>query len=181
MWSGLKDVNKLLKLVPYNTKLVVQKQKMFKDAIQATKEKLATLKTAAQQANEQLVNGEITCQQYDALQCEIAETEQNLKSLQDQAVTTNATLAKIDEAGAKLQNIGSSLKNVGKKKDPANMDGNTKIYLENQDTAEARVQKYIPAFSMPIFERRRRSRLILCTLKDGWDSLHRMSAALHYR
>ena len=40
---------------------------MLKDAIEATKEKLATLKTAAQQANEQLANGEIT-QQYDALQ-----------------------------------------------------------------------------------------------------------------
>ena len=50
--SGLKDVNKLLKLDPSNTELVVQKQKMLKDAIEATKEKLATLKTAAQQANE---------------------------------------------------------------------------------------------------------------------------------
>ena len=47
--------------------VVVQKQKMLKDAIEATKEKLATLKTAAQQANEQLANGEITQQQYDAL------------------------------------------------------------------------------------------------------------------
>ena len=54
-------------------------------------------------------------QQYDALQREIVETEQNLRSLQDQAVTTNATLAKIDEAGEKLQNIGSSVENVGKK------------------------------------------------------------------
>ena len=88
---------------------------MLKDAIEATKEKLATLKTAAQQANEQLANGEITQQQYDALQREIVETEQNLRSLQDQAATTNATLAKIDEAGEKLQNIGSSVENVGKK------------------------------------------------------------------
>ena len=110
--SGLKDVNKLLKLDPSNTELVVQKQKMLKEA---TKEKLATLKTAAQQANEQLANGEITQQQYDALQREIVETEQNLRSLQDQAATTNATLAKIDEAGEKLQNIGSSVENVGKK------------------------------------------------------------------
>ena len=39
--SGLKDVNKLLKLDPSNTELVVQKQKMLKDAIEATKEKLA--------------------------------------------------------------------------------------------------------------------------------------------
>lgn len=34
--SGLKDVNKLLKLDPSNTELVVQKQKMLKDAIEAT-------------------------------------------------------------------------------------------------------------------------------------------------
>ena len=61
--------------------------------------------TAAQQANEQLANGEITQQQYDVLQREIVETEQNLRSLQDQAATTNATLAKIDEAGEKLQSI----------------------------------------------------------------------------
>ena len=33
--SGLKDVNKLLKLDPSNTELVVQKQKMLKDAIEA--------------------------------------------------------------------------------------------------------------------------------------------------
>lgn len=87
----------------------------WKDAIEATKEKLATLKTASQQANEQLANGEITQQQYAALQREIVETEQNLRSLQDQAATTNATLAKIDEAGEKLQNIGSYVENVGKK------------------------------------------------------------------
>lgn len=58
--SGRKDVNKLLKLDPSNTEPVIQKQKMPKDAIQATKEKLATLKNAAQQANEQFANGEIT-------------------------------------------------------------------------------------------------------------------------
>ena len=36
MQSGLKNVNKPLKLDPSNTELVVQKQKMLKDAIQAT-------------------------------------------------------------------------------------------------------------------------------------------------
>ena len=34
--SGLKDVNKLLKLDPSNTELVVRKQKMLKDAIELT-------------------------------------------------------------------------------------------------------------------------------------------------
>ena len=41
--AGLKDVNKLLKLDPSNTEAVTQKQKMLKEAIEATKEKLTTL------------------------------------------------------------------------------------------------------------------------------------------
>lgn len=33
MQSGLKDVNKLLKLAPSNTELVIQKQKMLKECL----------------------------------------------------------------------------------------------------------------------------------------------------
>ena len=47
----LKDIDKLLKLDPGNTKLLAQKQKLLADAVGETKEKLATLKTAAEQAN----------------------------------------------------------------------------------------------------------------------------------
>ena len=56
--SGLKDVNKLLKLDPSNTELVVQKQKMLKDAIEATKEKLATLKTGSRMTRQ---SGQRSC------------------------------------------------------------------------------------------------------------------------
>ena len=42
--SSLKDVNRLLKLDPKNTELLSQKQKLLKDAIGATKEKLDSLK-----------------------------------------------------------------------------------------------------------------------------------------
>lgn len=66
--TALKDVEKLLKLDPHNTELLSQKQKLLTQAIGETKEKLATLKTAAEQANEQLQKGEITQEQYDALQ-----------------------------------------------------------------------------------------------------------------
>ena len=65
--TQLKDVEKLLKLDPKNTELLSQKQKLLADSISATKEKLATLKTAAEQANTALANGEITQQQYDCL------------------------------------------------------------------------------------------------------------------
>ena len=47
----LKDVDKLLKLDPGNTELLAQKQKLLADAVGETKEKLSTLKTAAEQAN----------------------------------------------------------------------------------------------------------------------------------
>lgn len=52
--SALKDVERLLKLDPHNTELLAQKQKLLTQAIGETKEKLSTLKTAAEQAYEQL-------------------------------------------------------------------------------------------------------------------------------
>ena len=79
--TQLKDVQKLLKLDPTNTELLSQKHKLLADAVSATKEKLEVLKTAAEQANTALANGEISQQQYDALQREIIETENELKRL----------------------------------------------------------------------------------------------------
>ena len=113
--SALKDVEKLLKLDPTNTTLLAQKQKLLTQAIGETKEKLATLKTAAQQANEQLQKGEITQEQYDALQREIAETEAQLQKLESQASKTNQTLSKIGEVGSKVESFGNGVTNVGKK------------------------------------------------------------------
>ena len=68
-------MEKLLKLDPGNTELLAQKHKLLGDAVAETKEKLATLKTAAEQANEALARGDISQEQYDALQREIVETE----------------------------------------------------------------------------------------------------------
>ncbi len=113
--SQLKDVNNLLKLDPTNTTLLTQKQKLLTEAISETKEKLTTLKTAAEQANEQLQNGEITQEQYDALQREIVDTEEKLKSLADQAAESNAALVKIGEAGETLESVGDSISGVGTK------------------------------------------------------------------
>ena len=107
--TQLKDVEKLLKLDPSNTELVRQKQKLLADAIKETKDKLTNLKTAAEQANEQLQKGEITQEQYDALQREIQETEQ----LESQASSTNATLAKIEEVGTRFQQVGEKITSVG--------------------------------------------------------------------
>lgn len=79
--SALKDVNRLLKLDPSNTELLSQKQRLLKDAIAATKEKLDSLKVAQEQAKQQLENGELGQDKYDALQREIVETEEELRRL----------------------------------------------------------------------------------------------------
>ena len=72
--SNLKDINKLLKLDPSNTELLVQKQKNLESAISGTKSRLEELKNAQAGVKEGTA-------EWDALQREIIATEQNLKGL----------------------------------------------------------------------------------------------------
>lgn len=113
--AQLKDVEKLLKLDPGNTELLAQKQKLLSDAVSETKEKLTTLKTAAEQANTALANGDISQEQYDALQREIIETEQELKKLEEQAKQSDAALQKIAANGEKLKTVGDNISSAGQK------------------------------------------------------------------
>nr|DAW29165.1 MAG TPA: minor tail protein [Caudoviricetes sp.] len=111
----LKDVDKLLKLDPGNTELLAQKHKLLAEAVGETKEKLATLKTAAEQAGTALANGEISQEQYDALQREIIETEQDLKNLETQANQSATAMQKIAATGESLKTTGDNISNAGKK------------------------------------------------------------------
>ena len=113
--SQLKDIEKLLKLDPGNTELLAQKHKLLGQAVEETKNKLQTLKTAQEQANEALKNGSITQEQYDGLQREIVETEQELKRLEEQANQSATALQKISATGEKLQTVGSNIESAGKK------------------------------------------------------------------
>ena len=119
--SQLKDVNRLLKLDPGNTELITQKQRALKDAIGATSEKLETLKQAQEQAKQQLENGDLGQDKYDALQREIIETEQELRRLQEEAASTSVALSKIDQAGKKMEAFGDSVTSAGQKIMPASM------------------------------------------------------------
>lgn len=113
--SQLKDVEKLLKLDPGNTELLSQKQKLLAQAVSETKEKLETLKIAAEQANTALANGEISQSQYDALQREIVETEQELKRLEEQANQSATAMQKIAATGEQLKDVGGNIESAGKK------------------------------------------------------------------
>ena len=117
--AQLKDVEKLLKLDPGNTELLAQKQKLLSSAVSETKEKLTTLKTAAEQANQALANGDISKEQYDALQREIIETEEDLKKLETQANQSATAVQKIATAGENLKSAGDKVSSTGEKLLPA--------------------------------------------------------------
>ena len=110
--SQLKDVDKLLKLDPGNTELLAQKHRLLGDAVKETKEKLETLKTAAEQADEALKNGTITQEQYNGLQREIAETEAKLKSLEEQANQSATAFRSIAAKGEKLKTVGERVRQL---------------------------------------------------------------------
>lgn len=101
--AQLKDVERLLKLDPTNTKLLEQRQRLLADAVGETRKKLDALKQAEKQVQEQFKKGEVSQQQYDGLQREIAATEHVLRSLETQAYKSNSAVAKIGDAAGKVK------------------------------------------------------------------------------
>lgn len=113
--SELREVERLLKLDPGNTELLAQKQKLLTDAVAGTKEKLETLKVAAQQAQEQLAKGEISEEQFRALEREVIKTEQALKKLEDQSKQFGSVLSQeLKKAGQDMKDFGGKVTGVGK-------------------------------------------------------------------
>ena len=109
---SLKDVEKLLKLDPTNTQLLEQRQRLLGDAIGDTEKRLKVLKEADKQAKAQLEAGTLGQDKYDALQREIIETEQNLKSLQEQAKKTSGINQKLTQFGAAATSASEKTKTL---------------------------------------------------------------------
>ena len=105
--SELKEVNKQLKFDPSNTELLAQKQKLLGDAISTSKEKLETLKQAETKARQEFEKGEISEEQYRALQREISATEGKLKGLEEQAKKVNGALTE-KQALNNLKDMGKA-------------------------------------------------------------------------
>lgn len=104
--SKLKDVNKLLKLDPGNTELLTQKQKLLKDSISRTSERLKTLRSVQKQS--------LKPDEWDALQREIVETEQELKSLKTEYQKFGTVSAqKLKATGSQLQKTGKNVTKFG--------------------------------------------------------------------
>ena len=110
--NNLKDINKLLKLDPGNTELLTQKQQNLQKAISGTKDRLQQLKDA----QGQVAKG---TQEWDALQREIIDTEQQLKSLEKEYRNFGSVaLQQISAVGQKLQEAGGKLTALGQKLTP---------------------------------------------------------------
>ena len=110
--SDLNEINRLLKLDPKNVTLLAQKQKALTKAVEDTKTKLNTLRTAAEQAATALEEGTVTADQYDALQREIIRTTQNLEDLERQARTASRQL---DGVGVSAEEVSSKAKDLSDK------------------------------------------------------------------
>ena len=109
--TALRDVNKLLKFNPGNTELLVQKQRNLKKAINETKDRLKELRKAAENTTPEQIGQE----KYDALQREIIDTENKLKSLTKEMHSFGSVSGqKLQAVGASMKELGGKIQNVGK-------------------------------------------------------------------
>jgi len=104
--SDLKSLNQALKLDPKNTDLLAQKQDVLKRNIQATTEKLNTLKEAQKQMGSY---SKLTDEQkaaYTRLSGEIAKSENALKGMRKELqVLPGISLGKLEEGLKKVGNV----------------------------------------------------------------------------
>ena len=105
--AALSDVNKLLKMDPSNITLLTEKQKDLKSAIDATKDRLKTLKSVQTDS--------LSPEAYDALQREIISTEQELDKLKKAYKGFGSVSGQVIKvAGEKIKETGKKIADVGK-------------------------------------------------------------------
>ena len=83
--SQLKDVERLLRLDPTNTELLAQKQRLLKQAVGETKDKLDTLKKASEDAAKTKDKYDAWKAKYDPIKQKIDETTDKLKKLKEKS------------------------------------------------------------------------------------------------
>lgn len=114
--TQLKDVNKLLKLDPTNTELLRQKHQLLGKAVDDSKKRLDELNKALA-AMEASPDADKTIEQQNALKREIIETEQALKSYEDELSKSNVALQVIagtsKEVAEKTKALSAAAAGVG--------------------------------------------------------------------
>lgn len=111
--GDLKALNQALKLDPKNTELLAQKQDVLRRNIQATAEKLNTLKEAQRQMGDYNKLTDEQKESYNQLSLEIAKSEKALKSMNDELKNTHKHDFSQLQAG--LKKVGEVAVDVSKK------------------------------------------------------------------
>lgn len=114
---SLREVNNLLKFNPSSTSLLTQKQKLLTTAIEGTKQKITTLKTAREQLASK--GKKMTAderKQLATIDRAIIEQENLLKNYQRQLATVSSTgIIKLQALGQSFKAVGDKMVAMGKK------------------------------------------------------------------
>ena len=100
--SELKQVDKLLKFDSGNVTLCAQKQDLLTEAVAATEEKLHILEDAEKQVQEQFARGEVSKEQYRALQREIEKTKNDLGKYETELEEAKKASSQLDQTADEL-------------------------------------------------------------------------------
>ena len=109
--KDLRELNKALKLDPKNTETVALKQKLLRDNIEATKERLEKLKTAQKQMGDYNSLTEEQKEQYKNLSIEIAKSEANLKKMNNELEQTDS--GDLSSVNNEMEKVGHTAIKVG--------------------------------------------------------------------
>ena len=140
---SLKDVDRLLKIDPKNTELLSQKQKLLGQAVDDTKKKLESLKTASEQAAKTAGNYDAWKEAYAPIQEEINKTKENTKNLKD-AMAELEKAGKVDTSEYKelqneLQNNEDHLKDLKKQAKEVSDEFGNPISHEQYDNLQREI------------------------------------------
>lgn len=125
----LKDVERLLKLDPGNTELLQQKQRLLAQAVEATADKLDTLRQAAENADNALQKGKDYQAAYEPLKNELDSVTASLRGLEANAESMQQQLSagkissaqydafqqKLDQTRQRAETLKQEIDNVNRK------------------------------------------------------------------
>lgn len=114
--SELGEINRMLKFDPGNADLLAQKQKVLAEAVDNTSEKLEILREAEKQVQKQFEKGEVSEDQYRALQREVMDTERKLGTYEKAA---KETAEAVDNLADDTKNVTDDTKKMSKEADNA--------------------------------------------------------------
>lgn len=113
--KALKDVERLLKMDPGNTELLAQRQRLLAQSVEATSDKLNTLKKAAENADKALARSNAYKEAYEPLKKELDDVSASMRSLEANAESMKQKLDAGDISTAQYDAFTKKLEDTRKR------------------------------------------------------------------